>query len=221
MLLSSPSPRAACALLLALLALGLPPPARCSGLTVQLDAFGLHGVRVRVAPSGNGIVQPKHTALLAAAPASTPSVPSSATRVTSGNLMVEADASTGMVTATRLSDNTVVLRQETLRFSAPMAPVLNKKNRGLVVAFEGHGAGERVYGLGEHRTGKVNQMPYQQVNEAGEMEEWWWRSKGWKEKEKGSGDKTFFVCVLSLFRASLFPHSTACWHRAAGGCQEP
>jgi hypothetical protein len=136
-----------------------------NGLTIKLEAFGLHGVRIRVAPANKAITEPLHPALLPEAPPTTPSVPSSSSKITSGNLMVEADASTGLITATRLSDGQVVLKQNTLTFTAPMTPVSDTKagKVGVVVAFDGHGSNESIYGLGEHRTGKVNQMPYSQV----------------------------------------------------------
>lgn len=50
-----------------------------------------------------------------------------------------------------------------LAFAAPSAPAVASDKRTVTVSFAGHGSDERIYGLGEHRTGRVNQMPYEQV----------------------------------------------------------
>lgn len=96
-----------------LLGLSLLASSACAdgGVTVQLEAFGLHGVRVRVAPKGMPLVELTEPALLPEAPPGTPKVSPSASALTSGNLRVTADA-TGLVTATRLSDGVVVLQQK-------------------------------------------------------------------------------------------------------------
>ncbi len=128
--------------------------AAAAGPVVQLDALG-GGVRVRMAPPGGSIVDPPLSAILLPA---TPSA-SSASSITNGNLLVTADPTTGLITATRISDKTVLLQQTALTWGAA-APGSRAGSVSAAVSFAGHGPTERVYGLGEHRTGTVNQMPY-------------------------------------------------------------
>jgi alpha-glucosidase (family GH31 glycosyl hydrolase) len=83
--------------------------------------------------------------------------------LSNGNLRVDISNLTGLVVATRLSDGFVLLNQSQLYFGKPLAPKARSGAYSVNVTFAGHGAAvnERIYGLGEHRTGKVNQMPYE------------------------------------------------------------
>lgn len=128
---------------------------------VQLDALGTDGVRVRIAPPGGAIVEPP---LQAFQSASIPSrrgdraVRSGAYDITNGNLQVTADPVTGLVTAIRVSDGAVLLKQVGLTWGAP-AVGSRPNSTSATVTFAGT-PGELVYGLGEHRTGTVQQMPF-------------------------------------------------------------
>ena len=88
-----------------------------SGAVVQLDALG-DGVRIRVAPPGGGIVEPPIPAIqLPSDGGPAPSL-SSASAITNGNLMVTASPD-GLITATRLSDKTLLLQQLVLQWGEP------------------------------------------------------------------------------------------------------
>ncbi len=81
-------------------------------------------------------------------------------KATSGNLQVTADASTGAITATRISDGAVLLQQTG---AVQWGTAAGGSSPGAVsagISFAGHGASERIYGLGEHQNGKVQQLPY-------------------------------------------------------------
>ena len=67
---------------------------------------------------------------------------------------------TGLVEAWRLSDSQLLLSQLQLHFSPPSVPVTRKGSVASCIVFQGHGQQERIYGLGEHRTGRVNMMPF-------------------------------------------------------------
>ena len=144
----------------ALLMVGL-----AAGLQVQLDPWGDDSIRVRIAPPGLGMSDPPIRGLLPTPPASatpvTRSPPGDAPEtLTNGNLLVAVDPSTGLVTATRRSDGAVLLEQIAMVFSAPEVVTTVPNSMASTVVFRGHGASERVYGFGEHRTGQVNQMPF-------------------------------------------------------------
>ena len=144
-----------------LLLLSLLVPGNAQAPVVQLDAVGAHSIRVRQAPPGGAIVQPPLQALMDDGP-SPPSDPTAVRRdgplsLANGNLLVVADPTTGLITATRASDGAVLLQQTALVWGAAAAG--SRPNAvSAQVAFASHGASERIYGLGEHRTGVVNQM---------------------------------------------------------------
>ena len=77
-----------------------------------------------------------------------------------GNLEVRLDRSTGLVQAWRISDRRLLLNMTGLTFSRPQVLVTSNLSVESLVEFGGHGAEEEIYGLGEHRTGRVNQMPF-------------------------------------------------------------
>jgi alpha-glucosidase (family GH31 glycosyl hydrolase) len=86
------------------------------------------------------------------------------TLLTNGNLKVELDPATSLLTATRVSDGAVLLRQTVLQWDdldtkSAAANYTRPGSKAAVVSFAGT-VGERVYGLGEHKTGTVQQMPY-------------------------------------------------------------
>jgi hypothetical protein len=78
--------------------------------------------------------------------------------LTNGNLKVSVDVN-GLLTAIRVSDGKVLLKQTAMTFAQPNVPVTRAGSVSAMVSFAGT-ANEKVYGLGEHRTGVVNQMPY-------------------------------------------------------------
>ena len=122
-----------------------------------LTPWGANSLRVQVMAPGNPVSDPPIMALLEQDP---PSAPISATSATNGNLRVDVDPATGLLTATRVSDSAVLLQQTALTFAAPTVPNTRAGSASLLATFAGH-AGEKVYGLGEHRTGTVDQMPFQ------------------------------------------------------------
>lgn len=129
---------------------------------VQLDPWGDDSVRIRIAEAGTAIVDPPLMALGSTTPPPSPAaVRPGPLKLSNGNLDVEADPATGFVTATRISDGAVLLRQSVLTLGAA-APGSRPGSVSVQVSFAGT-TGEAIYGLGEHRTGKVNQMPYFQL----------------------------------------------------------
>ena len=74
-------------------------------------------------------------------------------------------------------------------FTSPSVPVTHKMSVASRVAFQGNGPEERIYGLGEHRTGSVNMMPffkdfagstvYSESKGADSMIPWYMSSRGY------------------------------------------
>ena len=145
-----PLPRLA-ALSLAALALGAAAPP-----VVQLDAFGRDSVRVRIAPPGGAIVDTAF-APYASPPPPPPSPPlRAAAALTNGNLAVAFDPATGFITASRVSDGAPLLSTTALAFGPPAnGSRAGSVSASLVLAVAG-GAANRLYGLGEHTTGKLD-----------------------------------------------------------------
>ncbi len=126
----------------------------------KIDAYGANSVRVRVAPAGGAITEPPLQALAGAPPPPrTPATGDGVLTLTNGNLRVQLDPATALLTATRLSDGAVLLRQTALAFGAPDVPGTRPGSVRATVTFAGT-PGEKVYGLGEHRTGRLQQLPY-------------------------------------------------------------
>jgi hypothetical protein len=127
---------------------------------VRLTPFGDNSIRVQVAAPGNAIADPPLSALLDVPPATrTVVLGDGATSLTNGNLAVTVDPATGLATATRVSDGAVLLRQTALNFTRPNVNGTRLGSVSATVTFAGT-PGEKVYGLGEHRTGTVQQLPY-------------------------------------------------------------
>ena len=133
--------------------------------TFKLEPWGDHSIRVQIAPPGvKTLTPPPISALSAVAPPSRSSISttsSSAESLTNGNLHVQIDPTNGFVTATRISDNVVVLQQTGLRWG-PATPGSTAGAVSLAASFAGD-ASEQVYGLGEHADGKVQRMPHRKV----------------------------------------------------------
>jgi alpha-D-xyloside xylohydrolase len=109
---------------------------------------------VRIAPAGGQIVEPPISALLLPSEG-LESKETSPYALVNNNLQVTADPITGFITATRVSDSVVLLKQNALVFGVPGS----NTRPGSVSAkfgFAGHGSGERIYGGGEHRTGTLD-----------------------------------------------------------------
>jgi alpha-D-xyloside xylohydrolase len=160
-------PMAAAAALALLFSLAQPSAA---AFVVQLDAHGDHSIRVRVAPAGGKIVDPPVMALTPTSPPlSTLTRREGANTLTNGNLKVRVDPTSGCVTATRVSDGKVLLTQTSLTFSKPTNHANGKLLEGVrpgsvatTATFKSDPA-EKIYGLGEHRTGTVARKPYSKI----------------------------------------------------------
>lgn len=124
---------------------------------VQLDRWGTDAIRVRIAPPGGSIVEPPLMALLPGQPATAPTA--SSMEVTNGNLNIVVDVASGGITATRVSDGAILLRTIGVSWGTA-APGSRASSVSAQITFQGHGASEAIYGLGEHRSGTVNQMPF-------------------------------------------------------------
>ena len=128
-----------------------------SPLSWRLDPWGANSVRVRAAPPGSPIVDPPVQGLL---PRSHPHSSSSTHHLTNGNLRVRVDTTSDLLSAWRVSDGRLLLKMTEISFSSPSVPVTHQRSVASRVAFQGNGPHERIYGLGEHRTGTVNMMPF-------------------------------------------------------------
>ena len=147
--------------------LGLAAAAIPTGVVVQLDAHGDNSIRIRVAPPGGAIVDPPVMPLLfTPPPLSTATHREGANTMTNGNLKITVDPATGLTTATRVSDGKVLLRQTELTFSTPVNHITGEPLQGTVngsVATKSSfmsTSTEKIYGLGEHRTGTIGRKPY-------------------------------------------------------------
>jgi hypothetical protein len=140
-----------------------PAPSPLPPLVTKLEAFGSNSIRVRVAvPGQSSVTEPAISALLASPPSSfddtgtlSSPIQSDPLSLTNGNLKIVLDPVTYQLTATRVSDSKVLLKQTALLFT--QACVGSKPGSKSITASFASTAGERVYGLGEHVTGKVMQ----------------------------------------------------------------
>jgi hypothetical protein len=124
---------------------------------VLVEPWGPHSIRVRIAPPCTKVVEPPYTPLLPEPPASVnPVTKHSVHHVQSGNLEVEVDPATGFMTAKRAHDGAVLLRQTELSWGQPSEGA-KPGSVSATVKFAGT-RGEKIYGLGEHRTGRLMQV---------------------------------------------------------------
>jgi len=120
--------------------------------TISVVAWGSNSIRVRVSPSSINLV-PTVQALLPNAPALGNEVQVGKDFVVNGNLRADVSPN-GLVTFTRVSDNTVLLTEMQHSFAPNADGLYSTKLRFSANNNEG------IYGLGEHRTGKVQNKPY-------------------------------------------------------------
>ena len=117
-----------------------------------------------MAPGQLKLTDPPISALKLDGPAGALGGASDPTSLTNGNLKVELDPVTSLLTATRVSDGAVLLRQTAVTWNdvdtvSTAANFVRPGSKAAVVSFAG-AKGEKVYGLGEHKTGTVQQLPY-------------------------------------------------------------
>jgi alpha-D-xyloside xylohydrolase len=135
---------------------------KASSQDVRIEAYGANAVRIRAVPTGHTIRDDLVSALVPLTNISSTRVAcptidlkqSNAT-ITSGNLKV-AMGNDGKLVFTRLSDNKVILMEKTVRQLNPATT--NPPLPGfysLDLNFEAI-PGEQIYGLGQHKTGKLD-----------------------------------------------------------------
>ena len=112
-----------------------------------------------MAPGQLKLTDPPISALKLDGPAGALGGASDPTSLTNGNLKVELDPVTSLLTATRVSDGAVLLRQTAIAWNdvdtvSAAANFVRHGSKAAVVSFAGV-KGEKVYGLGEHKTGTV------------------------------------------------------------------
>ena len=130
-----------------------------TALQVRLDPWGDNSVRVRIAPPGGSIQDPIISALAASAPEKkTVHRYVSEGELVNGNIKISID-SDGNTIVSRLSDGKTLLQ------GAPtFGQAFNGSHHGSVSAqMKFSGYTQKIYGLGEHSTGLVNQFPYSKV----------------------------------------------------------
>eukprot|EP01061_Rhynchopus_euleeides_P014703 TRINITY_DN25376_c0_g1_i3.p1 TRINITY_DN25376_c0_g1~~TRINITY_DN25376_c0_g1_i3.p1 ORF type:complete len:724 (+),score=302.45 TRINITY_DN25376_c0_g1_i3:176-2347(+) len=139
--------------------------------TVQLDAFGSNGIRVRIAQEGTPMQEPLIGALKDATDESfvksitkTPVSWGAGQNLTVGNLNVYLGAN-GLPIARRVSDNTVLLETEAVFFCGKQSWKHVNATNSQSIQFKGYD--QKVFGLGEHglsyKGGEVNLFPYARI----------------------------------------------------------
>lgn len=130
---------------------------------VQLDAWGTDSVRVRIAPPGGEIVDPPFGALLVPHPTQRSSA-SSTLSISNGNLVVTTDPTTGFINATRLSDGALLFTTSAIAFGAPaIGSRPGSVSASIVLLPSALAVPNKVYGLGEHRTGQLDMTGYSKL----------------------------------------------------------
>eukprot|EP00048_Salpingoeca_helianthica_P023008 m.21681 g.21681 ORF g.21681 m.21681 type:complete len:843 (+) comp8126_c0_seq1:167-2695(+) len=131
--------------------------------SVCLSAFGDDSIRVQIAPTNVKVQTSPLSALLPQPPSQINAPPAPIcvlnmqdTVFTNGNLRVQYQG--GRMKALRVSDGVVLLEETNLVFF-PAPRTSDKSFFGATLTFAGH-AGERIYGLGEHRNNRVEQMGF-------------------------------------------------------------
>lgn len=127
-------------------------------VVVQVDPFGDNGVRIRQAVTGTSIVDPPFQALVSPPPPSSGPVEVGRQSLVNGNIRVDVASDTGYVTVSSISPPALLLTQTSLFFGPP-APASRPNMFRVGVSFDSV-AGERIYGLGEHKGGRLNMMPW-------------------------------------------------------------
>jgi len=118
--------------------------------TYQVTPWGRNSFRVRI--SLGDIVTPAVQALLPTPPPSPyDDVRISEDFIINGNL--RADVNNGLATFTRISDNTVLLQEVSHSLAPNSDRLYSAKVRFMA-------SDESIYGLGEHRTGRLQYKPY-------------------------------------------------------------
>ena len=120
-------------------------PAAASLTLPQVDAWGPNSFRVRWASPGFAIIESEFTPFVPQQQAEVQGG-MKALRTINGNLCIDIDAATGLITATRVSDSAVLLRQTSLSFAPALVPGLPPSAE---VRFAGHGEDEVFVGGGE------------------------------------------------------------------------
>ena len=130
---------------------------------VQIDAWGPDSVRIRIAaPNGPApATDPPFMPLLPLPPASVGAVIRTAMGVTNGNIAAVADAVTGLLTITRVSDGKVLLTQPSLEVWSAASPHARAGSSAGTLSFAGTGPNEHVYGFGQLQDGSVRKrLPF-------------------------------------------------------------
>jgi hypothetical protein len=114
--------------------------------------WGANSFRVQWAPPGLAIVNSSYSPFLDAPVSATPFVASGGA-FTNGNLRLDVDPTTGLITATRVSDGYVFFKQTGLGWAPPVA---RGRFPSAQISFGGHAVGESLVGGGEQGlTGRV------------------------------------------------------------------
>jgi alpha-D-xyloside xylohydrolase len=134
------------------------------GQQLRIEAHGDHGIRVRAVPKGAAFRDDLVSALVplpnadaTAAGTGCTTLAAGAGIVTSGNLraVVLAD---GRLSFTRVSDGKLLLEEKSVRELSPtttVPPILPMGFQRLRMVFSAV-EGERIYGLGQHKSGKLD-----------------------------------------------------------------
>lgn len=122
----------------------------------RLEPLGDDGIRVRISPPGAPIVEPLVPALLA-----TGSGAGASADLVHGNLRVSLEGAHGLLRVSRVSDGRELLRQTApLVWGPPSTPSTRAADTAsATLAFAPPRPTERLYGLGEHRLGRVGLRP--------------------------------------------------------------
>ena len=130
---------------------------------LKIEQWGENAVRVRAVPSGDSFRDDLVSALVpptdgfAAAECGTVVLSAAGQTVTSGNLQATVGAD-GLLTFTRLSDKKVLLSEASVRSLTPTTTVPEREGfYALNISFHAT-EGERIYGLGQHKTGLLDNV---------------------------------------------------------------
>ena len=119
-----------------------------AGFNYQLDAWADHSIRVRVTPANVLMRDAPVRGLLPHPPKLETKTKTGENSLENGNLKVAVDPSNGRITAIRISDGKVLLKQTRLTIETPAVKTDQADAFASTISFEGHGKAERIYGLG-------------------------------------------------------------------------